>query len=87
MSRDVRDTRDETLRNGYEYVINEPRAWRETATNLNRAADMIASHCRLDFPQEPTDENVAQAEDTARLLGPLLLLRASAVECLLKGLY
>jgi len=76
---------ERTPQQGYEYVINSPRAWRETAGNLLSASDLIARECRLD--EDPTDENVTQATQTGRLIGPLLVLRASAIECLLKGNY
>ncbi len=76
-----------TLKETFDYALNRPRAWRDTARNLLRAAEIIARACDLGFSQELTDANVARAEHTARLLGPLLLLRASAVECILKAHY
>ena len=76
-----------SLKNGFDHALNDPRAWRHTAKNLLTAADVIGRACDLGFSQDLSDANVSSAERTARLLGPLLLLRASAIECLLKAHY
>jgi hypothetical protein len=76
---------DKQLKDGFDWAANRPGAWRTTAANLTTAADLLARDCRLDLGQALAERDVDGAVRTFQRLGPLLLLRGCAVECLLKA--
>lgn len=76
---------DRQLKDGFDRTANRPGAWRTTAADLMAAADLVARDCRLDLGQALDEQDTYGIARTFQRLGPLLLLRGCAVECLLKA--
>jgi hypothetical protein len=78
---------DETkaaLRQNYDRIANEPGTWLFVADNLALSAHLLEPYFTPDLTQESDYERIRM---TARVEGPILMLRGCGLECLLKALY
>jgi len=68
----------------FDNIGNDPQAWRGTARELLTAAAVLRE--RMPTLTHPPPHSLEEIAASSLLLSPLLLLRACAVECLLKVL-
>ena len=66
---------------------NHPVAWRFIGSNLLFASDRLSADFTPAGAIPQTSEEMAAAQRSAWIRGPLLMLRGCAVECLLKARY
>ena len=74
----------EPLAQNFDAAGNEPGAWWHIGQNLLIASDILRRECPIDL-RSITDHVVIRM--SAAVLGPMLMLRGCAFECLLKALY
>jgi hypothetical protein len=74
----------EALRVNYDGVANLHASWLFVADNLLLASRLLTQSFALDISDSNDYE---RANLSTRLLGPILMLRGCALECLLKGLF
>jgi hypothetical protein len=68
----------------YDAAANQPLTWLFVADNLALAARLLEPHFPIDLMKEMDHDRIKTG---ARIQGPLLMLRACGLECLLKALY
>ena len=81
-SKEAAQTR-EGLRQNYDSIANEPDTWFFVAGNLGHSARILQEHHVVDL-LDVSDPMRVRA--SARVEGPLLMLRGCRMECLLKAL-
>ncbi len=77
---------DETkaaLKQNYDAIANEPATWLIVADNLGLAANLLEPHFPIDLTKETDHTRII----SARVQGPILMLRGCGLECLFKALY
>jgi hypothetical protein len=72
------------LRENYDRLANEPAAWLVIADNLACSARLLEPYFSVDPTKETDHQRIALS---ARVQGPILMLRGCGLECLLKALF
>jgi hypothetical protein len=72
------------LSQNYDAIANEPATWLFVADNLGLSANLLEPHFPVDLTKE-TDHT--RSVVSARIQGPILMLRGCGLECLFKALY
>lgn len=78
------DATKAAYRLNYDAAANEPATWLIIGDNLALAARLLEPDFVVDLTKEIDPDRIAIS---ARIQGPLLMLRACGLECLLKALY